>query len=322
MLSGLVSFCDSPARRHFQLYVSGCTGNVGIMTPTTPEAAPPRRPSLQISTRDVEEEIERLFGTDGVVVRVHSDDPSRSARDSAFRELLESLKMYGYTDVATVEAPGAESIAKALAVLAKDHLQRQLFQKILLTFGGRVVNPLVALLDSSTDVRDRMQGLRKSLLASVGQLKISAETASLLREDLQRLLTSDYLDMLAEHEEKVQRPLAEKLAQDVLHLIGATFQRAFRKWPEHARLIAESVARRMGGRVSLRTSPAVIRDRIIEGIEDFLWVETSNELDGALRQLLARCDWSRLVDKPPPEIDKSVYREFAEECWSLVSNNA
>lgn len=322
MLSGLVSFCDSAARRHFQLYVSGCTGNVGIMTPTTPEAAPPRRPSLQISTRDVEEEIERLFGTDGVVVRVHTDDPSRSARDSAFRELLDSLKMYGYTDVATVEAPGAESIAKALAVLAKDHLQRQLFQKILLTFGGRVVNPLVALLDSSTDVRDRMQGLRKSLLASVGQLKISAETASLLREDLQRLLTSDYLDMLAEHEEKVQRPLAEKLAQDVLHLIGATFQRAFRKWPEHARRIAESVARRMGGRVSLRTSPAVIRDRIIEGIEDFLWVETSNELDGALRQLLARCDWSRLVDKPPPEIDKSVYREFAEECWSLVSNNA
>lgn len=287
-----------------------------------PAAGPRRRPSLQISTRDVEAEVERLFGTDGLVVRVHSDDPSQSARDSAFAELLESLRMYGYTDSATVETPGADAIHRALSVLSNDHLQRQLFQKILLTFGGRIVNPLVAILETARGVRGRMDDLRTSLLTGVRQLKISAETANLLRDDLEKLLTPEYLDMLAEHEEKVQRPLAEKLAQDVLHLIGATFQRAFRKWPEHARLIAESVARRMGGRVSLRTSPAVIRDRIIEGIEDFLWVETSNELDGALRQLLARCDWSRLVDKPPPEIDKSVYREFAEECWSLVSNNA
>jgi hypothetical protein len=281
-----------------------------------------RRPSLQISTKDIEDEVERLFGTEGVVVRVLSDDPSRSARDSAFRELLESLRMYGYTEVATVETPGAESIAKALGVLSKDHLQRQLFQKILLTFGGRIVNPLVALLDSSRGVRDRMDDLKRTLLAGVGQLKISAETAALLRDDLQRLLTPEYLEMLADHEEKVQRPLAEKLAQEVLHLIGSTFQRAFKKWPDHARLIAESVARRMGGRVSLRTSPAVIRDRIIEGIEDFLWVETSNELDGALSLLLARYDWSKLVDKPRPEIDRAVYREFAEACWLLVSNNA
>lgn len=291
------------------------------MAPNAPEG-PPRRPSLQISTRDVEEEIERLFGTEGVFVRVQSDDPSRSARDTAFRELLESLRMYGYTESATVPTPGPESIAKALGVLSKDHLQRQLFQKILLTFGGRVVNPLVALLDASKGVRERMNDLRKTLLASVAQLKISAETGNLLREDLQKLLTPEYLDMLAEHEEQVQRPLAEKLAQDVLHLIGATFQRAFRQWPSHARVIAESVARRMGGRVSLRASPAVIRDRIVEGIEDFLWVETSNELDGALRQLLQRYDWTRLVDKPLPEIDRSVYREFADECWSLVSNNA
>lgn len=287
-----------------------------------PAAGQPRMPGLQISTQDVEAEVERLFGTDGLVVRVLSDDPSQSARNSAFGELLDSLRMYGYTDSATVETPGAEAIGKALGVLSKDHLQRQLFQKILLTFGGRIVNPLVAILDSSRGVRGRMDDLRSSLLGGVKQLKISAETASLIRDDLQKLLTPEYLDMLAEHEEKVQRPLAEKLAQEVLHLIGATFQRAFKKWPEHARLIADGVARRMGGRVSLRTSPAVIRDRIIEGIEDFLWVETSNELDGALQQLLGRYDWSKLVDRPLPEINRAVYREFAEECWHLVSNNA
>lgn len=275
-----------------------------------------------ISAEDVELEVERLFGTDGLVVRVLSDDPSQSARNSAFGELLDSLRMYGYTDVAMVETPGADTIGRALSVLAKDHLQRQLFQKILLTFGGRIVSPLVAILDSARGVRTRMDELRGALLSGVGQLKVSAETAALIRDDLEKLLTPDYLDMLADHEEKVQRPLAEKLAQEVLHLIGATFQRAFKKWPEHASLIGEGVARRMGGRVSLRASPAVIRDRIIEGIEDFLWVETSNELDGALHQLLARYDWSKLVDRPLPEIDRAVYREFAVECWNIVSNNA
>ncbi|MFO0590417.1 MAG: hypothetical protein U0441_22935 [Polyangiaceae bacterium] len=285
-------------------------------------AAPaPSRKNL-ISAEDVEAEVERLFGTDGLVVRVLSDDPSQSARNSAFGELLESLRMYGYTEAATVETPGAETIGRALSVLAKDHLQRQLFQKILLTFGGRIVSPLVAILDSARGVRDRMDEMRKALLAGVSQLKVSAETAALIRGDLDRLLSPDYLDMLAEHEEKVQRPLAEKLAQEVLHLIGATFQRAFKKWPEHARLISDGVARRMGGRVSLRASPAVIRERIIEGIEDFLWVETSNELDGALQGLLARYDWSKLVDRPLPEIDRAVYRSFAEECWNIVSNNA
>lgn len=242
--------------------------------------------------------MERLFGTEGLVVRVRSEDPSQSARDAAFSVLLESLRMYGYTEAVTVDAPSPTAIARALAVLGKEHLQRQLFQRILLTFGGKVVDPLVAILDASPfGVRTRMTELRDALLANVGQLKISHETAGLLREDLKRVLTDDYLDMLAEHEEKVQRPQASRLAQEVLHLVGATFQRAFKKWPAHASVIAESVARRMGARVSLRASPAVIRERIVEGIEDFLWVETSNELDGALGQLLARYEWNKLVDR-------------------------
>ncbi|MBK8258102.1 MAG: hypothetical protein IPK82_36235 [Polyangiaceae bacterium] len=280
------------------------------------------RPSL-ITKQDVEAEVERLFGTDGLVVRVLSDDPSQSARDAAFGELLESLRMYGYTDAVTVEAPNTDAIWKGLAVLSKEHLQRQLFQRILMTFGGKVVNPLVSILDSTPEgVRARMNDLRTSLLGSVGQLKISFETASLLREDLGKLLTDDYLNMLAEHEEQVQRPLAEKLAHEVLHVIGATFQRAFKRWPDNARTIADSVSRRMGSRMSLRTSPKVIRDRIVEGIENFLWVETSNELDGALQQMLSRHQWNKLVDRPAPEIDREVYREFAEACWDLVSNNA
>src|SRR5262245_21109142 len=111
--------------------------------------APPKRPSLLVSLKDVEQEVERLFGTDGVVLRVQSDDPSQSARNAAFSELLDSLRMYGYTEAVTVEAPSSEAIGKALGVLGKEHLQRQLFQKILLTFGGRIVNPLVQILDST-----------------------------------------------------------------------------------------------------------------------------------------------------------------------------
>jgi hypothetical protein len=286
-------------------------------------AQSPVRAASLITKKDVEQEVERLFGSEGVVMRVLSDDPSQSARDAAFGELLESLRMYGYTDGVTVEAPGTDAIYKGLAVLSKEHLQRQLFQRILLTFGGKVVNPLVAILDSTPEgVKKRMLDLRATLIGRVAELKLSHESATLLREDLRKLLTDDYLDMLAEHEEKVQRPLAEKLAQEILHLIGATFQRAFKRWPHHARTVADSVSRRMGARVSLRTSPKLIRDRIIEGIEDFLWVETSNDLDGALRQLLSRYDWGKLVDRPPPEIDRAVYREFAEACWDLVSSNA
>lgn len=291
----------------------------GSSVPPVPSS---RRSSLLISKQDVEAEVEQLFRTEGLVVRVLSDDPSQSARDAAFHELLESLQMYGLREHVTVEAPGAASISKALGVLSKEHLQRQLFQQILLTFGGRIVNPLVQILDTTRAVRSRMDDLRTSLLSTVNELKISAETAALLREDLRKVLTDEYLDMLADHEERVQRPLAEKLAQEVLHLIGATFQRAFRKWPEHAPRIADGVVRRMGGKFSLQTSPTVIRDRIIEGVEEFLWVETSNELDGGLRQLLSRYDWHKLVDRPLPEVDREVYREFADACWHIVSNNA
>src|SRR5689334_4955951 len=91
-----------------------------------PRAVPPplpaaarRSPSISITKKDIEQEVERLFGTDGLVVRVQSDDPSQSARDAAFGDLLDSLRMYGYTDAVTVEAPGSDSITKALAVLAK-----------------------------------------------------------------------------------------------------------------------------------------------------------------------------------------------------------
>jgi hypothetical protein len=280
-------------------------------------------PPSFVTQRNVEQEVERLFGSDGLVVRVLSDDPSQSARNAAFTELLDSLKMYGYNDSITVESPGVDTIARGLDVLSDPQLQRRLFQQILLSFGGKIVDPLAALLETSPlGLRSLMTELREALLVTVGQFKISHGTASLLRDDMRWVLTDEYLAKLADHEEKVQRPQAAKLAQEVLHLIGATFQRAFNKWPAHARVIAESVARRMGARVSLPASPAVIRDRIVEGIEDFLWGETSHELDGALAQLMERYKWVELVDRPAPVMDRAAYREFAVACWELVSSNA
>ncbi len=127
--------------------------------------------------------------------------------------------------------------------------------------------------------------------------------------------------MLAEHEEQVQRPKVVELAQQVLHLVGAVFQRAFSSWPSHAESIADSVSRRMGPSISLRENPVVIRGRIVEGIEEFLWVETSTELSGALSQLLSQQCYAELVDGPLPTIDRAMYHAFAQACWNLVEQN-
>src|SRR5262245_27173578 len=102
----------------------------------TAPTEPRRTPSVSISRADVEIEVERLFGTDGLVMRVLGDDQSREARNQAFTELLSSLAMYGYTPAQplTVDAPTADDLTRALAVLAQPHLQRQLFHRVLTTF--------------------------------------------------------------------------------------------------------------------------------------------------------------------------------------------
>lgn len=119
----------------------------------------------------------------------------------------------------------------------------------------------------------------------------------------------------------MQRPRVEQLAQELLHLIGSTFERAFRRWPEHARSISDAVSHRLGQQLSLRESPVVIRTRIIEGIEEHLWIETSTELTGSIHQLFHQPSFRNLTASGAPELERATYRRFAEACWDIVAEN-
>lgn len=290
----------------------------------------PSGPPL-VSDADVEREILRLFtssaSAEHVVVRVHGDDRSPTSRREAFRDLLESLAMYDeryrHGQQVLVEPPSFAAIRQGLGVLGDERLKRRLFERVLKTFGARMIDPLGEMLDTMPGgaLLTRMEGLRDEILSGVDELGLTQETQQILLGDLRRLLTHEYLVMLAEHEENVQRPRVKELAREVLQLIGETFQRAFRHWPVHAERIAESVARRLGASVELRENPGLIRTRIVEGVEEFLWVETSTELSGALAQLFRQQRYAGLIDGAAPETDREMYHEFAETCWDLIEEN-
>jgi hypothetical protein len=286
-------------------------------------------PSTIVTHGDVEHTIRKLFGAadnHDVVVRVQGAD-DREGRNEAFAALRDSLAMYN-TDVLNaaelvMAPPSQDSLARALSVLGKKHLQLRLFERILLTFGKTLVDPLAEILDRTPGgpLLTRMASLRLRLFDGVGALRLTQETQDILIGDLNRLLNDDYLTMLAEHEEKVQRPRAKKLAQEVLQLVGSTFQRAFQRWHENAGRIAESVTRRFGARLKLGAHPTLIRSRIVDALEEFLWVETSAELSGALSQLFMQKAYEGLVAERRIEVDRGVYHEFAEACWDLIAEH-
>lgn len=281
-----------------------------------------------VTQGDVERTIRALFNVAGnddeVVVRVQGAGDS-DERNEAFAELRDSLAMYNggaLTATALVVAPPSkDSLTRALSVLGKKHLQLRLFEKILATFGRTLVDPLAEILDRTPGgaLVAHMDSLRAGLFDGVAALRLTQETQQILMGDLARLLSDDYLAMLAEHEEKVQRPRAKKLAQEVLQLVGSTFQRAFQHWHTNAAQIAESISRRFGARLQVGAHPALIRTRIVEALEEFLWVETSGELSGALSQLFAQRAYDGLVAEPHVEVQRDVYHQFAEACWDLIA---
>ena len=271
----------------------------------------------------------RLFQTEGmehVVVTVHGTGADADERSEAFRELFESLALYDsryqQQDDIEIEPPDLESLRKGLSVLGEQSVKRLLFERILRTFGTELLDPLAAMIDGSPGgaLLARMERLRGDILDGVDQLHLTADTRQILIGDMKKWLTNDYLELLAEHEEKVQRPLVKLLAEEALHLIGATFQGAFQHWQKNASRIAESVHRRLRGRLKLRESPVIIRERIVEGLEEFLWVETSNELSGALEQLFRQDKYTGIVANAP-EVEREIYAKFARTCWEIIEEN-
>ncbi|GAB4534866.1 MAG: hypothetical protein Tsb0020_50320 [Haliangiales bacterium] len=285
--------------------------------------------AVAITRADVEQEIARLFGDrsqTGLVIRVHGEDGTDATRSEAFQELLDSLSMYDFhegSEEIRVLSPDVETIASALAVLGLPRLKPQVFERILLTFGKHIVDPLGRILDTTPggQLLANIASIRDNLLAWIGRLKLTHETQDKLTRDVRALFNDDYMAELAENEEKVQRPRVAEMAKEVLHLIGTTFDQAFRNWPSHAETIADSVARRMGNNMTLRESPVVIRERIIEALEEYLWIETSMELSGAVQQLFQQQSYRGLTADGPPDLQRSVYRKFAESCWEIIAEH-
>ena len=280
-----------------------------------------------VSDDDVEQEVLRLFqaeGESGLVVNVRDGAGESATRTDAFRELLASLNMHGggLAPNIEIEPPDFESLKRGLGVLGEKKVQKRLFERILRTFGSELLNPLVETLDirQGGPLLVRMSNLRANLLKKVARLHLTPETLDILTQDLRLLLNDDYLGMLAEHEEQVQRPLVKQLAQESLHLIGGVFQGAFSQWGRHAALIAESVERRLRGRHKLKESPVIIRARIVEGLEEFLWVETSTELGGALAQLFSQEKYRGVV-QAVPRVERQLYADFAATCWDIIQDN-
>lgn len=284
------------------------------------------RRGVTVTAADVEQEIIRLFGNPaetGLVIRVHGEDVTHSGRIEAFRELLGSLSLYDFTSQQQVEPPDVEALADALAVIGEPRLKRRVFERILLTFGKQLVEPLGKILDTTPGgmLLSNMTSVRDNLMAWIARLRLTQETQDKLTSDLRGLLSDEYLAELAEHEETVQRPRVAALAKEILRLIGGVFERAFRNWPQQARTLADSVVRRMSAGMTLRESPTVIRDRIIEALEEYLWIETSMELTGAVQQLLQQDQYRGLIGGSPPEVKRSSYHQFAEACWDIIAEN-
>jgi len=287
---------------------------------------PHRSKAVTVTEADVEQEIVRLFGNPaetGLVIRVHGDDVTHSGRIEAFRELLGSLSLYDFTSQQEVKPPDVDSLTAALAVIGELRLKRRVFERILLTFGKQLVEPLGKILDTTPGgmLLANMTSVRDNLMAWIARLRLTQETQDKLTTDLRGLLSDDYLAELAEHEETVQRPRVAAMAKEILRLIGGVFERAFRNWPQQARTLADSVVRRMSAGMTLRESPTVIRDRIIEALEEYLWIETGTELMGAVQQLLQQPQYHGLLSGGPPELKRSSYRQFAEACWDIISEN-
>jgi hypothetical protein len=288
----------------------------------------PEPSSPLISTEDVVQEIHRLFdasGESGLVVRVYGGDDDAAGADATFREMLGSLQMYDdrFRDggSVTVEAPTRASLARAMGVLGREEHQKRILSQVLTTFGRRLIDPLGDVLDAAPDgsLMSRLGLMRDLCMAQVADLKLTPESQQIITDDLRKLLSDEYLGMVAEHEERVQRPRVTRVAQEVLRLIGGTFRSALLRWPDHAERIAGTIARRLSGEHALRDVPMLLREQITDGIEEFLWVETSTEIQGALRSLFAEHRSAITVDPAP--LEREAYREFAGACWQIIADN-
>jgi hypothetical protein len=269
-----------------------------------------------VTAADVQQELSRLFGgmaDRDLVVSVYGDEDAEGTV-STFHELMRSFEMHG-------GGPNVVTIERALLTLSHADLQRKLLDQVLTTFGHHLIDPLGAVLNAGPDgaLMRELVNVRERVIADLGALQVTSETRSIVIQDISKLMNDDYLAMLADHEERELRPRVRGLAQEILRLIGDIFHLALGRWPEHARSIAHAVRRRLSGEVRLAELPHLLREQVLAGIEEFLWVETSNDIEGALRSMFAA---RRDIADRPPRLERAAYRSFAVGCWKLMTEHA
>ncbi|APR86453.1 Hypothetical protein A7982_11802 [Minicystis rosea] len=281
-----------------------------------PTTAPDR--SNEPTAEEALLEVQRLFdaGPDsGLTVRVYGGSPT----GDAFRELLDSLRMYDDRyregrDV-LVHAPSRASLSRALATLGGGEQRRRAIGHALETFGPRLVHPLGEVIeDSPGALPARLSMMRDIVLAQIASLRLTPESQRLLSNDMRRLLSDEYLGLLAENEEHIERPRVRALAREILRLLGATFQRALVGLPAAADGIAGEIEPRLSGDHPLREMPARVRREITAAVEGYLREATSAELEASLTALFAEHGVS------PTPLPRDGYREVAERCWEIVAS--
>jgi hypothetical protein len=288
-----------------------------------------RRASLPIITTDeVRREVHRLFDAGpatGLVIRVHGGEDVAGSADETFREMLASLRMYDDRyrtgGEVLVQAPSKESLVRAMVIIGREEHQKQILNQVLTTFGRHLIDPLTDLLDATPEgmLVSRLSMMRDIFLAQIVDLRLTLESQQILSGDLRALFSDEYLAMVAENEERVQRPRVARLAQRILRLIATTFRRALARWPDHAERIAASIVRRTQGEIRIGDLPALLRTQITDGVEEFLWVETSNDIEGSLRALFAEHRAAVPIEPAPPA--RAAYREFAAACWEIIAEH-
>jgi hypothetical protein len=233
----------------------------------------------------------------------------------ALRDLVRALD---------ARAPGEEqsaldlddaSLAAAICTLARERHRRRLLVSALTSVGRRLIDPLADILETSIGggAPLRLARLREVVLAHVGNTALTQETRQILGDDLRKLLDDAYLAMLADHEERVQRPKVEALAHQVFRVVGGVFGEALARIPEHAARIAHDVVADAGARPPVDA----LRRRIVDELEGYFFEQTHVSLEADVTSLFAA--QPGLVAARPPALERGAFRETAEACWDVLA---
>ncbi len=288
-----------------------------------------RAPESLVDPTDVRRAIEDLFdaGADsGLVIRVYGEDGRSAAALDTFREMLASLKMHddqnaGALGDGLVPTPDRRAIGKALSLLGHEPIQRSILDHVLTTFGRKLIDPLGALLDRTPEgsLMGRLTMLRDIFLAQVTGLHLTQESQQILSGDIKKLLGEEYLAMIVDNEEKVQRPRVRRLAQQLLQVVGVRFRGALQRWPNRADEIVDGICGRLPERLRLKAIPPLVKTLVVSAIQNYLWEETSPRLEADLVPLFR--EHAEIVKAAPKALDREAYLEFAEFAWTEIEKH-